>query len=585
MHVMTRSGLRGIGGAALAVAVATALVALPGTAYAGETAPSAPVAESPAQPAPAPATPAPVDPAPVDPAPAPPTDPAPADPSSTTPAAPTPAAPTPAAPTPAPPTPAAPAPADGTPDARPSAAGTPGLVVDPASADLSVTIRGTTVAAGSEGKVTQVVVTNDGPAAATDPVLTLTFTPGVAPNTVMLRDEGGFCDATATTDVYRCELGGPLARGATFEFPVTIAPAAGASATPAAGTLRADVTSPTPDPDPADNSATATFAIAAAGSDIVLIAFDADVVPGEPGPLGGLLANFGDRRSGAVAVRFTLPAGVRVPADLAADTGCDVAADGGSLTCLSPAIPPGGGMVFMLPVAVPENAGLDRVFPGGTAVASDAPANPLSATASRRTAAAIFRPATAAQSAAVTGDVDAGDNSDTFVVHTTDQVADVAIEAPAVRAAKGAVVAVTYRVHDDGPATVDGPQVTVTAPAGTEFAGTPEECDISEDGRQLSCFVPATIRAGDTATQTVRLRVTGSTVGTDGRVVLGSTGAYDPDKSDNTARIVVRHPEATLVQGRLPVTGAPVGGLGTAGGLMLLTGTALAVATRRRRTV
>jgi hypothetical protein len=579
MHVTTRSGVRRIGGAALAVATAAALAGLPATAYAAETAPPAPAyaaetappapateSPAPAEPAPAPSDPAPADPAPADPAPA---DPAPADPA-------------PADPAPADPAPADPAPVDAAPKAPETPTSAPRVAAPAATADLAVTIKGTTVSARSQGKLTQVVVTNAGPEHAAGVVVELTFTPPAGADRVQYLNDPNFCDATGTPDVYRCELGG-LPNGGTIEFPLAVEAASGSAPTADAGTVAAAVTSSTTDPDALNDTANATFTIAGNGSDIVLLAFDALVVPGQPGLFLGMLGNFGDRRSGALSVTFTLPAGVQVPAELVADTGCAVAAHRRTLSCVAPSIPVGEFMGFVLPVEVAEDAGLGRVFGGGTAVASDAAARTLRAAPAAR-AAKIFRTATDAQVAAVSGDVDASDNSDEFAVLTTDRVADLSVEVSPVEAAKGSTVAVPFRVRNAGPEVVDGPDVRITAPTGTEFARTPDECELSEDERELWCFLPQKLGARASAAQTVQLRVTGGTVGRDGSITVSSSTEFDPATAGNTARIVVEDPAAALTQGRLPVTGTSLGLAAGAGLAMILSGAALSLGARRRRT-
>jgi hypothetical protein len=322
------------------------------------------------------------------------------------------------------------------------------------------------------------------------------------------------------------------------------------------------------------------------------MAIDPTLVPGRAGMLFGLLANFGDRSSGPVAVDFTLPAGVTVPAEMVAETGCAVSADRASLTCVAPALAAGQPSGFLLPVQVAEDAGLGRVFRGGTAVASGAPTLRTvdrSAGSSARTA-NIFRPATEPQAAALTGDVDGSDNSDTFAVRTTDEVVALSVEVAPVRAAKGTTVEVPYVVRNAGPDAADLPDVLITAPTGTEFVATDtEECE-PEDERRLWCYLPSVLPAGAEVEGTVRLRVTGATVGKDGTVEVDSAFQYDSTRADNSARIVVLPPvtesltegRPPLTQGRLPVTGASVGRAGTAGLLMLLGGAGLVVAARRR---
>jgi hypothetical protein len=542
MRVTTRSRLRRLGAAAVATAIALAGVA--GPAYADEPA-SAPSVTATASPTPA-------------------------EPSTAS------TAPT-ASPTPtAEPTPTPTAASESSPAAAPDAAA--------ATADLSVTIRGTTVAAGSTGKHVEVRVRNDGPATVRHGVVELTFTPGTAPDAVELGEAP--CNKPAP-NVYRCGVGAILASGQTGRVRVWYQPLPGAAPTTDAGSLRAVASSPVTESDPADNTATATFAIAGSGPDLALNMRDETyVVPGQVNLLAGGIVNRGDTPSGPFVLDITLPRRVTVPAEAVAELGCDVAADRRSLRCAGPAVEPyrdeEHALYFEVPITLPRDAGLARTFTGGTAVLSEAAAGGASRSFAAGKPARIFRTAASAPAA----DVDASDNRDAFAVRTTDEVADLVVEASPARAATGRTVLVPFRVRNDGPDKVGSATVLITPPTGTKVVWPQpasienEWCDLLETG-EIECRMY--LGVGAAKEFNLHLRIAGSTVGDDGRITASAYNQWDPRLGNSTARIVI--PDADdLTQGRLPVTGTALGVILTGGLLMLAGGAALVLGARRRRT-
>jgi LPXTG-motif cell wall-anchored protein len=553
MQVSTRTGLGRFGGAVLAVATAAALVAVSGPAYAEESAPpTPPPSTGPVESPPATESPAPSQP------PAPPESPAPTQ---------SPAAPA-VTPTPA----------------------VPGAVASPAqAADLAVTLRGTTAASGTPGKIAQVVVANNGPATARDAEVRVEVTvvdlPGTGPALVVGETpEGCRASLEGLVTVYTCRLGN-LRAGMSRELLVDYAPTTGPLA--AAGRLSARAWSATPDALADNNLVDRVLRIAAAGSDVVLLVLDAeDLVPGSDGELFGVIGNLGSGDARDLLVTFTLPAGTTV-LGTEEELGCGIAANRRMLTCDTPVLERDFAAPFTFPIRVAPDAGGPRTLAGGTAVAADAPtARSFARTPAqtRRTAARIFAAPSKAAADRISGDTDQTDDTDTFVVTTTAPTADLAVTSATVRAGGLGEVAVPYAVRNAGPSTATGVVARITAPTGTALAGTPAGCTAAAGGRELRCAVADILAPGAIVRRTVPLRITDRSVGEDGRIVV-SSAAVDPATRGNSLRLDITVGGGVFGRGLggLPVTGAQAGLIGAAGAVLLLLGGALVVVSRRRR--
>lgn len=550
MQSTTRTGLRRFGGAALAVVTAAALAGLSGPAYADETAPAAPAPIAAESTAPA-ASPAPTENT------APTASPAPSD-------------------TPAP-APSDPAPASNTmSDAPRAAAGDP---------DLAVSLRGTTVSTGAEIKVLQVSATNHGSTIAENVVLDVTITPAGGPNRIELMADAEELDCAVTgTDSYRCEPGDlPAGAEGTIAFPYRAAD--GAAANPAAATVTATVSASSPDTDATNDTVNDTIAIVPPASDVVVIADDiADAVPGEVVEAGVLVVNFGARATGPVELAVQMPTGTTI---VGGAGGCTTAADRRSLTCRYDRFSGGrgglggeqsGDFVDLL-VKVDESVVGPRTLTGGLAVVRDDVDLRLLKSGPVRTA-SLRNPVGAARIASLVGDADETDNSDIFAA-TVLPVANLVVTTKPVRVS-GRTATVPYTVGSTGPSVATGVFAKVTAPTGTTFAAVPAGCERS--GRALVCDLADSLAPGGSVAGTVKLKVTGTSVGRNGSIVAGFDGV-DPARANNTVamRITVPAGAGTLDQGRLAVTGTRLGMFAGTGAALLLLGGALVLIGRRRR--
>jgi hypothetical protein len=551
MHVTTRAGLRRLGGAALAVATAAALVGLSAPAYAAEsdsTATTAPVEST----------------APVE-------TPAPAD--NSTPESPAPEAPATESDVPA----DSPAPADRT--SKPAA-------VAPSGADVGVTLKGTTVAADTDFKFLQIVATNHGPGEATDVVVAVTITPATSvlaalPPSIETGPIPYGCTATGENS-FSCELG-DLEPGTKDTIGVMYRAAPGAPVNPAAGFVTASVTSSSTDGNSENDTVNGTLAIVPTGSDMLVIAEDiVDVTPGDIGMAGVIALNLGAQPTGPAELTVTLPTGVQMAESI---PGCTNATDLRSFTCLYDSIAAGDGDFLMPEVQVDPSVGGPRTLTGGSAVLGSDPSGYVLRAAERsdrpvRTAA--MRPNLTSQQLALIGDADETDNSDTFIATTTAPAVDLGVKTSSVDAT-GSTVTVPYTVRNLGPSTATDVIAQITAPTGTVFASVPAGC-FAVGTRGLQCLVAdsAVPSQSQSLARSFQLRVTGA-VGTDGSIVV-LAAEDDVRMGNNAVQIAVTGGAAApapVTQGRLPVTGSQWGALGGAGAALLLLGGVLAVIGRR----
>jgi hypothetical protein len=543
MHVITRTGLRRLGGAALAVVAAASLTGLTGPASAAEAAPVTPAPT---------ATDGPVTPAPTA--------------------------------TDGPATTASPIPT-GTPDPTgtptPSGTATPAPsspVAAPAAgdADVGVSLRGTAVSVGAVAKFLQVIATNNGSETARDVVFDITVTPTSGPDRIELdatADDLG-CAATGAASI-RCEPGDiPPGADVTIGIPYRAAEGAGPNAD--AGTVTATVSSASPDTDATNDTVNGTLAIVPAASDLLVIADDiVDAVPGRVVPFAVVVVNFGSRTSGPAQLTVVMPARTTLVGGAA---GCTTASNRRSLTCVYDSLtgPGGSGQdsdFLELRVKVDRALVGPRTLTGGTAVIADPAGSARLAAAGPVRTAALRNPVGATRLAALAGDADDSDNDDTFAA-TVAPVADLSVTLGAVRVS-GTTATVPYTVHSAGPAVATGVLAKITAPTGTRFAGVPARC--TGDGRTLRCALAGSLAPGRSVSGSVRFAITG-TVGRDGTIVAGSA-AFDPARANNRADIDL----AGALDGQLAVTGArsaPLAGSGAA--LLLLGGTLVLLASRRR---
>jgi hypothetical protein len=192
--------------------------------------------------------------------------------------------------------------------------------------------------------------------------------------------------------------------------------------------------------------------------------------------------------------------------------------------------------------------------------------------------AAMRETATPQRRAALMGDADATDDSDTFVATTTEPLVDLVVTAPKVKV-DGDTITVPFTVGSRGPSTATEVAVAITAPTGTTFAAVPAGCT-TEGTRVMICPVADTLAPNRSLARSFQLRVTGTAVGNDGSIAVASAET-DPRQSNDSVRITVEAAPA-LTQGRLPVTGTQWGAVAGTGAALLLLGGALTLIARRR---
>jgi hypothetical protein len=232
-------------------------------------------------------------------------------------------------------------------------------------------------------------------------------------------------------------------------------------------------------------------------------------------------------------------------------------------------------------------------------------------------------PAAAAAAAAAQADPDRSDNYASLQVAVTGRQSPNLVAVGArLTGETGDVVTADVGVRNAGPATLDGTQtpsgtvyVFVSIPVGTTAVAVPDTCFPLIDGgitwwdgsggrpghRQYQCFAGQVLIAGRSLTFPIRLRITAASV-TPGVVEVnrpcrGCDNLFvdESPKTDNRAAITVRTPAAGSTDGDsqgsgggagggLPITGpgsVTIGGVGLG---LLLTGVAVVVLARRRRT-
>jgi LPXTG-motif cell wall-anchored protein len=303
-------------------------------------------------------------------------------------------------------------------------AGGPAFADD--TADLAVTLSGTTLAATTSGKVIDVTLTNNGPSTATGVVVVFDL---------------GELDTSKVTfevpDAEACEANGDQVACGVVDVKSGQALDLGASVTSEggsgdAGSITVTVTHTGTDPEATNNSATADVTIAGSGPDLHAYApdvpFDPEtgetgtVAPGGTAKLLYSVGNFGDEAVTGVKLTITLPQHVTF---VEVEPGCGYNAANTVATCTyedMPIVPADddtstedevfSAMAFYNLVKVADDAPAPGNLTGGSVsvepiVADGGP------TVARRTAAAL--PENVAGASAE--DVDATDNTDEFVVY------------------------------------------------------------------------------------------------------------------------------------------------------------------------
>jgi uncharacterized repeat protein (TIGR01451 family) len=395
------------------------------------------------------------------------------------------------------------------PDPADNSASTTVDVVALPTADLAVALTAApaSVGLGGSSQLT-VTVSNLGPDAAADAVVTLTLPAELVAGTLPAGCSAG--------PPISCAVGTVAAAG-TVEV---VIPVTGNAAGTHAAT--ATVGSTTSDPDPANNTATATVEVVAppeADLAVALTAAPASVGVGGSSQLTMTVSNLGPDAAADAVVTLTLPA------ELVAGTlpaGCSA---GPPISCAVGTVAAAGVVEVVVPVT------------GSVVGTHTATATVGSATTDPETA-----NNTASATIEVIADLQSADLSISFV--TVPPSVGVGVEA-----------LVTATITNDGPSPALGATATITVPAdltvgtlpGGCVAGTPIVCTLGD--------LPPTVGAQ------LQLRLTGEVPGTFTISGTTSSGTPDPDPADNiastTLEVVAPEPQADLA---IEVTVDPVPG-------------------------
>jgi opacity protein-like surface antigen len=192
-----------------------------------------------------------------------------------------------------------------------------------ASADVAVNVASTKLAVGAPGKLLRVDINNNGPAVATDTVVTVDVS-GLQTDKVVadFSGLGDGCEVTKTT--LTCELGDGKA-GETFDLGIPLTRLT--DKVGPAGSLTVEVTSAVTDRKPENNKSTVQIEVAESGADVVVDADDVYAVdskgnptnnpvpPGDASILNTFILNLGDIATDGLKFTASLPEHVSFLAD------------------------------------------------------------------------------------------------------------------------------------------------------------------------------------------------------------------------------------------------------------------------------
>jgi uncharacterized repeat protein (TIGR01451 family) len=406
--------------------------------------------------------------------------------------------------------------------------GAPALADD--QADLAVTLTGTAPAVPGEAVTWTATVTNRGPDAARDVLLTLTVPLGAGDALHAMTSTVGPC-TTGASGAVTCDLGDLAVTGSVRVTAVQVLSADRTEA-PSATVV---VASSTTDPGTNDNTTTAKVALhpvadlwltqSAAGTDVVL---------GDPVTMILTLVDLGPSTIPAgTQVVETLPAAVSYTPN-GSSSGCTAA--GQQVTC-----------VLNQPLHVGARSGTTLVLQGLA-----------------MSGATLGYSAVATVPAAAT-DPDPGNNR-AAAANPIGRQADVGISTSggtdAVSAGTG--TSFTYTVTNNGPGTATGVTVHEVLPDGLRFDSSASGCTAA--GQSVTCPTIDSMASGTSRSLVVNVVVDpGVAAGTVIRAArVTATGAADPNGSNQTGYAAVpiaRQANLALSAGRVgpaPMAGGPV---------------------------
>ena len=208
------------------------------------------------------------------------------------------------------------------------------------TADLGITVDGTTIAPGADGKFAAVSLTNAGPSAATGIVVTLDVS-DLKTDKVTILESG--CKPVDENGQILCyiEDDAPIASGEDIDWLFPLLKVPGATGT--AGSITASIAHDGTDPNKANNSVTVNVSVGEPGADLAVWAPDVyqwseeddffsttPIAPGGTSQVYIEVANLGDAIAKGIAIVVKLPEHVTLTEP---EPDCEFSADLRTATC------------------------------------------------------------------------------------------------------------------------------------------------------------------------------------------------------------------------------------------------------------
>ncbi|WP_163569013.1 COG1361 family protein [Fodinicola feengrottensis] len=280
------------------------------------------------------------------------------------------------------------------------------------SADLAVSVRGTSVPVHSAGKPFTVIATNLSTSTVSQKV-TVTVTATASQSGLLVGPTPYDTDAckAAGAGRFTCAAG-DLVPGGSAKFDFSYAASSSATPRQGAGSVTGQVSASTLDPNLSNNSAQARIDIVPAGSDLSVSIPDSAAVPaGRTATTYARIGNFGSANAPRVVFSVHPPNGATLAGVALRDgTGgygvpCPVASDRKSANCSVGTLLAGNYATARILVSLPSGAASGSTFTGGvgTAAAASSAAQNLMAERSLPVAQSALSPTD-----------DPTDNSDTY---------------------------------------------------------------------------------------------------------------------------------------------------------------------------
>lgn len=367
-------------------------------------------------------------------------------------------------------------------------------------ADVSVTKSGPATAIVGENIVYTVTVTNNGPSAAADVVVT----DGLPAGTTFVKASDPACSGVAGTESLTCSYVA-LAPGETRTIEITAHIVAGADIDkPLTNVVTVD--SATPDPDPKNNRAEAKTTLEAKAKLVLSKTSEPDTfVAGTKAVYHLRVSNEGPSSAKNVVVSDTIPADL-TPTSVQGPGTCAI--EGQKVTCTIAMVAPTGDDPLDIHIDVDVAPGATGERTNAATVTTDTPLDPTSVTEAK-----VTNPLRAS------ADVRIEKTSDTDVVYA------------------GAGMSWNLTATNAGPSVARDVVITDTLPEHMELADVPDGCTYAKAERTLTCPV-GDLAHGATKSIEVRVSVDPDYVGGGENATLTNhaevtSSTPDPDPKNN----------------------------------------------------